>query len=67
MTTPWAASSTGSWRKRLALVGPKFVVPLGWNVVLNPAHPSFASVNWEDEGELPFDARLRISPHAQGS
>lgn len=58
----WARAGTS-----LALQVPSAVVPLDWNVVLNPAHPSFSLLHWEDEGELPVDARLMPSPHTQGA
>ena len=48
--------------RSLALRVPSVVVPVDWNVLLNPAHPAFARINIGDPVPLPLDARLLRSP-----
>jgi RES domain-containing protein len=49
----WAASG-----RSLAILVPSVVIPVESNVLLNPVHPAFRDVLWEDPRPFQFDPRL---------
>ena len=49
----WAIS-----RRSLALLVPSVVIPVEFNVLLNPIHPAYAEVLWNASRAFPFDRRL---------
>jgi RES domain-containing protein len=49
----WAAS-----RKSLALPVPSVLIPVEFNVLLNPVHPSYQDVIWNAAEAFRFDQRL---------
>lgn len=57
-----AASKAGTeWlqsKASLLLFVPSVIVPMEWNVLLNPAHPDLAQVRAIDHGRFRYDGRL---------
>jgi RES domain-containing protein len=49
----WAASS-----RSLALLVPSAIIPVEFNVLLNPVHPSYTDVTWSAPKPFWFDQRL---------
>lgn len=45
--------------RSLALAVPSVVVPLSTNYLINPAHPEFAGLTFEDHGEFEYDGRVQ--------
>ena len=44
--------------KQLASRVPSVIIPIEENVLINPRHPAFASLNWERPMHFEFDRRL---------
>ena len=49
----WASSV-----ESLALLVPSAIIPVEFNVILNPVHPSYAEVIWNAAKSFRFDQRL---------
>ncbi len=49
----WASS-----RRSLALLVPSAIIPMEFNVLLNPVHPSYTDVSWSAPEPFRFDQRL---------
>jgi RES domain-containing protein len=49
----WAGS-----RRSLALLVPSAIIPVEFNVLLNPVHPSYMEVSWGAPEPFRFDQRL---------
>jgi len=47
-------------RSHLGMIVPSAVMPEAFNIIVNPAHPAFASVAIEIVRPFEFDSRLRI-------
>lgn len=52
----------GQWwaneRRELALRVPSIVIPIEYNILLNPTHPDFNAIVWSDPDPFRFDERL---------
>lgn len=55
----WATS-----QRSLALLVPSVVIPVEFNVLLNPLHPGYAEVAWNPPQPFRFDPRLLKKPGA---
>jgi RES domain-containing protein len=49
----WAAS-----RRSLALLVPSAIIPVEFNVLLNPVHPAYTDMSWSAPEPFRFDQRL---------
>ncbi|MDP8991101.1 MAG: RES family NAD+ phosphorylase [Acidobacteriota bacterium] len=49
----WATS-----QKSLAIYVPSVIIPVEFNVLLNPIHAAFQTVKWDDPKPFAFDPRL---------
>jgi RES domain-containing protein len=49
----WATSG-----RSLAILVPSVIIPVEGNVLLNPVHPAFGEVCWQDPRPFGFDPRL---------
>lgn len=45
-------------RRSLAILVPSVIIPIEFNLLLNPLHPKFAAVDWGAPQSFEFDPRL---------
>ncbi len=48
--------------RSMAIYVPSVIIPVEYNVLLNPIHPAFQDVTWNEPKSFEFDPRLLRSP-----
>jgi RES domain-containing protein len=59
-TTQRLGHSWATSRQSLAILVPSIVIPVEFNVLLNPVHPSYTDVVWSVPEPFRFDQRLLL-------
>jgi RES domain-containing protein len=59
-TTQRLGHSWATSRQSLAILVPSIVIPVEFNVLLNPVHPSYTDVAWSVPEPFRFDQRLLL-------
>jgi RES domain-containing protein len=64
-STRRAGLTWATQRKSVGLLVPSVIIPTEMNVLLNPLHPAFEELTWDDPEPFEFDRRLfktRVAP-----